>query len=421
MKKTLALLLAAIMLLSCMSLAVADEKKTLTVWIPQYQFSKAEDAISDQDFWDGVFEKFEQENNCEVNVTILSWSDYNTTVYTGLLNNDGPDVVYVTDNYDLIQANLLLGLEDYLTPEEIDNYTLWSIGPVNAEGKHVIVPMDDGVSIGYYNKAILAEAGLSEEPATWDEYASFIAACKTIQEKTGKQAFLQNWGASTGTSALMLCFWPYYFQNGGVMLDENGQISINNEAGLKTLEFLKSLMDEGIFDETITAETESIDKFAKGELAFVFADMNKADNFTKEGTDWGCFFSLKGAAGYGARTATDSFAIGAKALERGNAELAAKALVLITSGAVMDEFHSKIFYLPPFTKDAAYVAPNRMYYYDVTSPHTDAIYVVSEFEGKASFEKELQANIQMMYMGDLTPQEVLDNTMTYYQEQIKQQ
>ena len=420
MKKFIALMLSVMLVLSCVSLAVAEDKKTLTVWIPQYQFSKAEDAISDQDFWDSVFDPFEEENNCQVNVTILSWSDYNTTIYTGLNNIDGPDVVYVTDNYDLIKENLLLGLEDYLTPEEMDNYTLWSIGPVNAEGKHVIVPMDDGVSIGYFNKTILAEAGIEPDPSAWDSYEAFIAACKTIQEKTGKQAFLQNWGASTGTSALMLCFWPYYFQNGGVMLDENGNISINNEAGLKTVEFLKSLMDEGIFDETITAESESIDKFAKGELAFVFADMNKADNFTNEGTDWGCFFSLKGSKGYGARTATDSFALSAKAAERGNAELAAKALLLVTSGAVMDQFHEKIFFLPPFTKDSTYVKPERAYYYEVTQPHTDAIYVVEEFEGKASFEKELQANIQMMYMGDLTPQEVLDNTMAYYNEQIKQ-
>ncbi|MBQ9325697.1 MAG: extracellular solute-binding protein [Clostridia bacterium] len=418
MKRFVAMLLVCIMLLSLLSFASADEKKTLTVWIPQYQFSKAEDAISDQDFWDGVFEEFEKENNCEVNVTILSWSDYNTTVYTGLLNNDGPDVVYVTDNYDLVQANLLLGLEDYLTEEEIANYTLWNVGPVNSEGKHVIVPMDDGVSVGYYNKDILAEAGLSEDPATWESYADFIAACKTVQEKTGKQAFLQNWGATTGTSALMLCFWPYYFQNGGVMLDENGQIAINNEAGLKTLEFLKSLYDEGIFDETIVSESESIDKFGNGELAFVFADMNKGSNFTANGVNWGYFFSLKGSEGYGARTATDSFALGVKAKERGNAELAAKALVLITSGKVMDEFHEKIFYLPPFTKDATYVKDEELF--ALTSSHIDSIYVVSEFEGKASFEKELQANIQMMYMGDLTPQEVLDNTMSYYAEQIKQ-
>ena len=418
MKRIWALLLVSILLVSCLGLAAAEGKKTLTVWIPQYQFSKADDAIPDQDFWDGVFAPFEEENNCDVNVVILSWSDYNTTVYTGLLNNDGPDVVYVTDNYDLIKANLLLGLEDYLTPEQIDNYTLWDIGPVNAEGKHVIVPIDDGVSVGYYNKAILAEAGISEDPAEWDTWDKFLEACKTIQEKTGKQAFLQNWGATTGTSALMLCFWPYYFQAGGVMLDENGEISINNEAGLSVLNFLKSFGDEGIFDETIVSESESIDKFGNGELAFVFADMNKGSNFTANGVEWGYFFSLKGPVGYGARTATDSFAIASKAKERGNEELAAKALTLITSGAVMDEFHSKIFYLPPFTKDATYIKDEALF--ALTSSHIDSIYVVAEFEGKASFEKELQANIQMMYMGDLTPQEVLDNTMQYYKDQIKQ-
>ena len=125
MKRFLAVLLACALLLSCVSLAAADEKKTLTVWIPQYQFG---DGISDQDFWDGVFDPFEEENNCEVKVEILSWSDYNTTIYTGLLNNDGPDVVYVTDNYDLVKAGLLLGLDSYLTQEQKDNYLLWTLG-----------------------------------------------------------------------------------------------------------------------------------------------------------------------------------------------------------------------------------------------------------------------------------------------------
>ena len=415
MKRVFSMLLALTLLISCVSVAAAEEKKSLTVWIPQYQFSKAEDAISDQDFWDGVFDKFEAENNCDVKVEILSWSDYNTTIYTGLLNEDGPDVVYVTDNYDLVKADLLLGLEGYLTEAEMDNYLLWNKGPVNAEGKHVIVPMDDGVAMGFVNKDILAEAGIEAFPEGWDE---FLAACKTIQEKTGKQAFLQNWGATTGTSALMLAFWPYYFQAGGVMLDENGEISINNEAGLKTLEFIKSFADEGIFDETIVSEGESIDKFAAGELAFVVADLNKGNSFTNNGVNWEYFFSLKGPAGYGARTATDSFAVSKKTLSRGNDALAAKALVYITSGEVMDAFHSKIFYLPPFTKDAVY-SENEAYT-TLVGAHTADVYVVSEFEGKASFEKELQANIQMMFMGDLTPQEVLDNTMTYYSEQIKQ-
>ena len=416
MKRFLAILLACVLLASCMSFAVADEKQSLTVWIPQYQFSKAEDAISDQDFWDGVFDAFEEENNCEVTVVILPWGDYNTTIFTGLQNNDGPDVVYVTDNYDLVKDNLLLGLDSYLTEEQMSNYVLWNIAPENADGEKVIVPMDNGVAIGYYNKDILAEAGIDEFPEDWD---AFIEACKTIKEKTGKQGFLQNWGASNGTSALMLGFWPYYFQAGGVMLNDNGEIDINNEAGLKTLEFLKKFADEGIFDETIVNEGEAIDKFGNGELAFVVADLNKGSSFSQNGVNWEYFFSLKGPAGYGARTATDSFAVALKSKTvRGTDELAVKALALITSGAVMDEFHSKIFYLPPFTKDATYVKDEALY--ALTSAHADGIYVVEEFEGKPTFEKELQANIQAMLLGEMEPQDVIDEVMTYYQEQIKQ-
>ena len=68
MKKILALVLAAILLLSCCSFAAAEEKESLTVWIPQYQFG---DGISDIDFWNAQFVDFCAENNCEVKVEIL--------------------------------------------------------------------------------------------------------------------------------------------------------------------------------------------------------------------------------------------------------------------------------------------------------------------------------------------------------------
>ena len=416
MKRFLSALLVCALLLSCASLALAEgEKKTLTVWIPQYQFSKDENAISDQDFWDGVFDKFEEENNCTVKVEIVGWGIYGDTFFTSLLNEDGPDVVYVTDNYDLVKRDLLLGLDSYLTDEQKDNILLWNTAPENAAGEKVIVPMDDGVAIGYVNKSLVAEAGLSELPLEWD---AFIEAGKTIMEKTGKRAFLQNWGATSGTSALMLAFWPYYFQAGGVMLNDAGEIDINNAAGLATLEFLKKLFDEGIFDEDIVTESESVDKFANGEVAFIVADLNKG-NTTFTDVDWEYVFSLKGPAGFGARTATDSFAVNKKTLERGNDDLAVKALVYITSGEVMDAFHSQIFYLPPFTKDSHFVKDEALN--AVTSAHTDSIYVVEEFEAKKSFEDNLLANIQLMFQGELTPQQVLDETMDYYLTQLKEQ
>ena len=112
-------------------------------------------------------------------------------------------------------------------------------------------------------------------------------------------------------------------QAGGKMLNDQGEIDIDNEAGLKTVEFLKSLLDAGIFTEDIVTESESVDKFAAGEVAFIVADLNKGNSaFTPAGIDWEYVFSLKGPAGYGARTATDSFAVNKKTVARGNDELA---------------------------------------------------------------------------------------------------
>lgn len=415
MKRTLSIVLALVMLLCSFAVfAGAEAGQTLTVWIPQYQFK--EGGTPDIDFWNAQFEDFRKEYNCTVNVEILPWGDYNTTIYTGLLNNDGPDVVYVTDTYDLVTNDLLLGLDSYLTAEEIDNYMLWDNAPLNADGEHCTVPMNDGAVIMLYNKDILAEAGIETVPETWDE---FIAACKTIKEKTGKQAFLQNWGATTGTSALMTGFWPYYFQAGGKMLNENKEVDINNEAGLATVEFINKLYTEGIFDESITAETAMMDRFGEGNLAFVAVGDSTGFNAAKKNNiNYGYILSLKGAAGYGTRTACDSFAVSKMSKTRGTDKLAVEALKLVCSGKVMDQFHQDIYSLPRFTKDAEYVADadlDKLY-----TENASALKIVEEFEGKPSFEKALQSNIQMMFMGDLTPQQVIDETMSYYADQIKQ-
>lgn len=418
MKKFLSLVLAMLMVLSLSTFAAAEETTTLTFWVPQYQFSKDETAISDIDFWNAQFDAFEEANNCVVNVEILPWADYNTTIYTGLLNNDGPDIVYVTDTYDLVSNNLLLGLDSYLTEAEIDNYLMWGNSPVNAEGEHCTIPMNGGAVLLFYNKDILAEAGVEEPNGTWT-WDEFIEVCKTIEANTDKQAFTQNWGATTGTSALMTSFWPYYFQAGGSVLNDEGEVDINNEAGLATLEFLMTLYNEGIFDDSITAESAAADKFGQGELAmYAVGDSSGKSNAANNGINYGYVLSLTGSAGMATRTACDSYAVSAMTVSRGTDELAVAALKYICSGAVEDAFHENVYYFPRFTKDASYVedeALDALY-----TEQVDALRVVSEFEGKASFENALQANIQSMFMGDLSTQEVLDETMSYYQDQIKQ-
>ena len=94
MKKALALILVAVLCVGLLagcgkdpapsteSGAPSGDPVELTLWLPTYQFG---DGISDADFWNGKLDAFEAENNCVVNVEILSWTDYATVIYTGLL------------------------------------------------------------------------------------------------------------------------------------------------------------------------------------------------------------------------------------------------------------------------------------------------------------------------------------------------
>lgn len=403
-------LIAMVLLLALgASPAMAAETPELTVWVPVYQFG---DGTPDQEFWDEKFDTFEAEHNCVVHVEILPWADYNTTIYTGLLNNDGPDVSYVTDTYDLIQAGMLLPLDAYFTQEEKDNYIFWDKGAQDLEGNHYVAPMNCAPIVMFYNKDILEAAGV-ELPTTWEE---FQAACQTIKETTPEyRAFSQNWGASTGTSALMTGFWPYFFQAGGEILDAEGNLTINSEAGVAALEFIKSFSDNGIFDDSIVAEAESVTYFINGELAFLAVGAGESSKFPD--VNWGYTMSLQGPAGLGTRTAYDNFAASAKTEYP---ELAAEAVKFCTSAFVMDDFHEQLYALPPVTADAKFIGNEvfqPLYEDPALIPYQIA---VSEFEGKSSFEDTLKSNIHLMLMGELTAQEVLDETMLYYEEQIKQ-
>ena len=407
MKKYLALALALAMLLGCMSFAAADDKPTLTVWIPVYQFG---DGPDDQTFWDEHLADFAAENNCNIVVEIKPWTDYYTAAYTAMAGTDGPDVVY-GPTYDFMANGLLLPLNDYFTAEEIDNYLYWNTG-LQMGGQQYCVPMMVGnARVMFYNMDILKAAGIEKIPETWDE---FIEMCKTVKEKVPDvKPFLQNWGASTGTAALMTCFWPMYEQAGGKILDENGYPNVNNEAGLKTLEYLKRFMDEGIFDESIVAEGDAVGQFEEGKLAAVVNGTGKYKSFGDY--EWAFHISPAGPAGMATQVASEGLGVNAKTKYP---ELAVGIVKTMTGAKAMDDFHTQVYAMPKITKDSTFKDVEA--FEDMYTNQADLLSVFPGFEGAGSFEETLRGNIQLMLMGDLTPQEVLDETMTYYNEQIKQ-
>ena len=383
----------------------------LTVWLPVYQFG---DGISDEDFWNEKFDAFEAENNCTIKVEIQGWTDYATNIYTGLLSAEGPDVVYVTEYYDIITSELIVPLDAYLTEEDYDLYLYLTQGAYNSNGELCTFPMMPGnPCVMYFNMDMLEAAGVTELPTTWDE---FYEVCLKLKEANPDvMPFTSSWGASNGVSALLTSFWPFFFQAGGSVLTETGELNMDSEATLEALNFIKKLRDADILDESAVSMDDPGGKFVNGEAAIVIVGTGTSGSFTEAGINWECIFALEGPAGAATNFSVDSLAI-SKFCE--NPELAAKLIKYITSAACMDDFHNEIYGMPSLTTDATYTEPEP--FQSMYVDHADDMFAVPSFEGSASFMDTFQQNVQGMLMGQLTPEQVISETMTYYSEQIKQ-
>lgn len=386
--------------------AAKEPGGTISVWVPPYASSDA--AVNDQEFWDAQFDAFEEENNCTVRVEIIPWDGYIQKITTGLTSGDGPDVLYIDTPYDLAESGALEPLESYFTDEELDNYIYWDLGKIG--GTQYVAPMLVGnANILYCNMDLLEAAGVTEIPHTWE---AFMDACIKIKA-TGVQPFLQTWGG-TGKGMLMTGFFPYFWQAGGEFLDSEGKPDINNEYGLKTLEFLKSFMDNGIFDETITAEDSVKTKFREGKVAMYVGDTGSAKANTEAGINWDFIPALTGTDGVQATwIAADSLAI---ASNSENKELAAAALKYMLSAPVMDAFHEQMYAMCPITKDAKYYDNER--FQAMYTEQADIFHNWPAFKSSDAFYDILLKDIQSMFMGDLTPQGVLDDTMEQYEAQL---
>ena len=433
MKKLIALILAAMF---CLGLAACGEEPAaeddtpaseapasdapeaeepsgdpveLTVWLPIYQFG---DGISDADFWNGKFDAFEEENNCTINLEILSWTDYATQIYTGLLSDEGPDVVYVTETYDLIDAGLLAPLDEYLTDEDYEKYLYLEQGAYNSDGQLCTFPMMAGnPCVVFYNMDMLEAAGITELPTTWDE---FMDVCLTLKEANPDVwPFISSWGASNGVSAMLAGFWPFFFQAGGTVLDEEGNLNLDSDATLEALTYINSFKENGIFDDSIVSMDDPNGHFVNGEAAIIINGTGNASTFTEAGITWQCQLGLEGPAGMATNMSVDSLAISSYCEDK---ELAAELIKYITSAECMDEYHSEIYGMPSLTTDATYTEPEP--FQSMYNDYSDVMYSVPSYEGSASFADYFQAQVQGMLMGQLTPEQVISESMTYYNEQL---
>ena len=136
-----------------------------------------------------------------------------------------PDVAQIEYQYipSFVLPESLLDLTPYGGDELADDYVEWAWNQVSPGDEVWAIPQDVGPMGNLYREDILTAAGITEPPATYEDYAT---AAKAVKETTG--SYISNLGA-TQAGQMIGFFWQAGIKPFGYDGKETVSIDVNSD------------------------------------------------------------------------------------------------------------------------------------------------------------------------------------------------
>lgn len=267
MKKFMALLLTLVLALCvCLPASLAEEKIHLTAWF-ETAFKGIDDPTAEGaeygDFMRNVADLYMKEHpEVEIEVVVVSGQERSAKLAVAIQSNEMPDLMFDThfSLMDYAHAGLLLPLNDIISdddrkdiPEAVWNNVTYGdqvfMFPFTSEDGHMAINLDLFEQAGCMDYVPKGEIG----EWTPEEFLECLRALKKGLPE-GVYPFALYAGSATGdtwTNMLLRMFGANFFSEDGT------SIVLNDEAGVKALEFLLQLQKEGLVapgPETLTSD-----------------------------------------------------------------------------------------------------------------------------------------------------------------------
>lgn len=266
MKKALSILLTAGLACSALSGTVlAESEETVTLEFAQWWENELPDGKMAE-----IIANFEAEHpNIKIELITNPYSSTHDALVAGAATGTMSDVCGVDGTwvYDLSQMNALLDLDPYVESEE--KFTADDVSCVSVDGTTYMIPVVVYSYHMYANMTLLKEHGITELPATFDE---FLAACEAVNDPDNN---IYGWITALSEafpSSSQDQFMSWVWANQGSMIGEDGTAGFaDDQAAIDTLEFFKKCYDAGVMNPGIFSMTSSDmqDTFANGYAAFM--------------------------------------------------------------------------------------------------------------------------------------------------------
>lgn len=380
------------------------DKRTFTIWLPPLSINE---DYTDKEFWNEQLADVMEKNNATLNFEVVPWDNYEEKYMTAVTSGEGPDIgsMYPEMLYDYIEMGAIIPLDEYFTEEEKEEYIYMDKGVV--QGKQYTLPYLCGnPRILYCNMDILNAAGVNETPKTWDE---FIDTAEKISEtQPDKSPYLAEW-ANPNSGGMNNCFYPFLWQAGGAVFDDDGNIVLDTTEALRAVKFVYDMKQSGILPDKATSMNDQNVKnaFLDGDVGMIIQTCTMAPEADAAGINWDFTASLEDK--------TKGTFIGADGLvimnDSKNKDLAVEVIKTMTSAPVMEEFHKNLLKQPPITKSEKSYDDER--FAEMYNTELEYFHIQPVVEGSFKVYDSLYKNLQLMLQDQLTPEQALQDTITY--------
>ncbi|HSS67366.1 MAG TPA: ABC transporter substrate-binding protein [Nocardioidaceae bacterium] len=263
-----------------------DAKVTITWWTGQ-----AADAEKLLEKLAGQYESEHPNVTIDASAGAATTDDLLQKLQTGFASGEYPDISYAYGSWasQLGASGRTLDISDQVNAAGSG----WDEFPEAAR----LTASPDGVVIGLpavvdnlgliYNTKLFDAAGLDypTNDWTWDD---FRTAAKALTDSSRNQ-----YGTAypvSGTEDTTWRFWPQVWQNGGEVLDADGQPAFNSQAGVDALEMWRQMAVE---DKSVYLDQNGekyAPSFASGNIGMIISGPWELYNLKQAGTDYGVTF-----------------------------------------------------------------------------------------------------------------------------------
>ena len=202
------------------------------------------------------FDRYTEETGTPVEYQQVSYGEYLQTILTARIGGTAPDVynVYSIWGAQMVDNGVLDPAPADVADLVEDSYIPETVAQATIDGTLWGVPTEVSAYMLVSNMALLEEAGITEPPATWDEFVAAAEAVTTTNDQgrigTAGFAFADS---STG-AGVVHPFYAMLYSNGGAPYAEDfSEANLEDEAAVDAAQKLAALIEAGVTERSIDA------------------------------------------------------------------------------------------------------------------------------------------------------------------------